>query len=115
MICRIWHGFTTESNADTYENLLKEEIFVGIRSRNINGFNGIQLLRRQLDSEIEFITLMWFDSIDSVREFAGADFENAVVPAKAQKVLSHYDSKSQHFEVKEQSPPFLNFMPFKEY
>lgn len=28
MIVRIWHGWTTPANADTYEAMLKEEIFV---------------------------------------------------------------------------------------
>ena len=102
MINRIWHGFTTTENADIYEKLLKEEIFVGINNRNIKGYYGIQLLRRQLETETEFITLMWFDSVDSVIEFAGEDYEKAVVPDKAQKVLSRFDRVSQHYEVREQ-------------
>ena len=100
MISRIWHGYTTFENADAYENLLKEEIFVGIINRNINGFIDINLLRRNLDKEVEFITIMWFDSIESVKEFAGKDYETAVVPTSAQKVLSRYDKQSQHYEVK---------------
>ena len=99
MISRIWHGYTTFENADTYERLLKEEIFIGIKNRNIKGYMGIQLLRRQLDNETEFITIMWFDSLDSVREFAGKDYEKAVVPDKAHKVLSHFDKVSQHYNV----------------
>ncbi len=101
MICRIWHGYTTFENADIYENLLREEIFTGIKNRNIKGYRGIQLLRRALDTETEFITIMWFDTIDSVTEFAGEDYKKAVVPEKAQKVLSHYDKESQHYEIKE--------------
>jgi heme-degrading monooxygenase HmoA len=100
MISRIWHGYTTFKNADVYEKLLKEEIFAGIKSRNIKGYKGIQLLRRELNEETEFITIMWFDSIDSVREFAGDDYENAVVPEKARQILSKFDSRSQHYEVK---------------
>jgi heme-degrading monooxygenase HmoA len=114
MICRIWHGYTTDNNADTYENLLKEEIFVGIKNRNINGYRGIQLLRRQLDLETEFITIMWFDSVESVKEFAGNDYEKAVVPDKAQKVLSHFDKRSQHYEIKEQAPLYLDFRSDKK-
>jgi heme-degrading monooxygenase HmoA len=99
MISRIWHGYTTPDNADGYEKLLREEIFVGIKDRNISGYNGIQLLRRQLPGETEFITIMWFDSIDSVVKFAGEDHEKAVVPEKAQKILSRYDKRSQLYEV----------------
>jgi heme-degrading monooxygenase HmoA len=99
MISRIWHGYTTKDNSDIYENLLKSEIFVGIKNRNIKGYKGIQLLRRELTNETEFITIMWFDSLDSVVEFAGSDYEKAVVPEKAQKVLSRFDKTSQHYTV----------------
>ncbi len=102
MISRIWHGYTTPgSNADAYENLLKEEIFIGIKNRSIKGYRGIQLLRRELGMETEFITIMWFDSFDAIREFAGEDYEVAVVLPKARQILSHFDSRSQHYEVRE--------------
>jgi hypothetical protein len=100
MISRIWHGYTTQANADAYENLLKGEIFVGIGNRQIKGYRGIQLLRRRMKDEVEFITIMWFDSIDAVREFAGEDYERAVVPPAARAILSRFDDRSQHYEVK---------------
>jgi heme-degrading monooxygenase HmoA len=100
MISRIWHGWTTPSNADKYEALLKEEIFVGIQNRHIRGFKSIQLLRREGGEEVEFVTIMLFDSLDAVREFAGEDYEIAVVPDKARAVLAHFDQRSQHYEVR---------------
>jgi len=100
MISRIWHGWTTPENADQYEALLKDEIFVGIQNRKIRGFKSIQLLRREVEQEVEFITIMLFDSIDAVRDFAGEDYEVAVVPPEARTVLSHFDERSQHYEVK---------------
>jgi heme-degrading monooxygenase HmoA len=102
MISRIWHGWTTPANADKYESLLKEEIFTGIQGRHIRGFKDIQLLRRNAGSEVEFITIMLFDSLDAVREFAGEDYEAAVVPTSARAVLSHFDERSQHYEVREE-------------
>jgi hypothetical protein len=78
---------------------LKSEDFHGIRERNIQGFHEIQLLRRDLGMEVEFITIMWFDSIESVRIFAGADYETAVVPQKARELLSRFDDRSQHYEI----------------
>ena len=101
MIGRIWHGYTTPENANSYEELLRNEIFVGIRGRNINGFREIQLFRRDLNNEVEFITVMWFDSIEAIRAFAGDDYEAAVVPPKARAVLSRFDERSQHYEVRE--------------
>lgn len=102
MISRIWHGWTTHENADTYENLLKEEIFPGIEAKNVSGYRSIQLFRRVLsDAEVEFVTIMWFDSWDAVREFSGDDYELAYVPAAARRVLSRFDERSQHYEVRE--------------
>ncbi len=100
MISRIWHGWTTPQNAETYEGMLKEEIFVGIQNRRIPGFRHIQLLRRNVGQEVEFITIMLFDSLAAVREFAGEDYEACVVPPKARAVLSHFDQRSQHYEVR---------------
>jgi len=99
MIARIWHGYTTHQNADAYETLLQEEIFIGIGNRKIEGFKDIQLLKRQMENETEFITIMWFYSIDAVKTFAGNDYELAVVPEKAHKLLAHFDERSQHYEV----------------
>jgi heme-degrading monooxygenase HmoA len=96
----MWHGWTTPKNADRYEALLKEEIFVGIQNRHIGGFRGIQLLRRDAGSEVEFVTLMMFESIEAVREFAGADYELAVVPDNARAVLARFDARSQHYELR---------------
>ena len=101
MIFRIWHGWTTPENADTYENLLKTEIFPGIASKNISGYRGIQLLRRSLGAEVEFITIMRFDSLEAVKQFVGADYEKSYVPDKALKVLARHDERSQHYEIRE--------------
>ena len=99
MISRIWHGWTTPENANTYENLLKEEIFVGIKNRKISGFRGIQLLRREHGTEVEFVTILTFDSLDAVRQFAGEEYEVAFVPAKARALLSRFKERSQHYEI----------------
>jgi heme-degrading monooxygenase HmoA len=101
MIARIWHGWTTSQNADIYENLLKFEIFPGIESKTVSGYRQIQLFRRPLKDEVEFVTIMWFDSWDAVRQFAGEDYEKAYVPPQARKVLSRFDERSQHYEIRE--------------
>jgi hypothetical protein len=100
VISRIWHGFTSPANADAYEALLRSEIFLGIEGRQISGFRGIQLLRRELGDEVEFVTVMEFASVAAVRVFAGEDYEIAVVPPKARALLARFDARSQHYEVK---------------
>jgi hypothetical protein len=100
VISRIWHGWTSAQNADAYEALLQKEIFTGIEGRAIRGYRGIQLLRRPLGAEVEFVTIMWFETMDAVVEFAGADYEAAVVPEAARALLAGFDARSQHYEVK---------------
>lgn len=101
MISRVWHGWTTHPNADAYEGLLRNEIFPGIQARRIPGYRGIQLHRRELAAETEFATIMWFDSLDAVKSFAGADYAVAVVPARARELLARHDRHSAHYEVRE--------------
>jgi heme-degrading monooxygenase HmoA len=101
MICRIWHGWTTPEDADAYEHLLRSEIFAGIVKRGIPGFQGIELLRRPGKDLVEFVTLMWFDSLEAVRAFAGADYEVAVVPPAARALLQRFDARSAHYEVRQ--------------
>lgn len=100
MITRIWHGWTTHEKADEYETLLKSDIVVAIRGRGIQGFRRIEVLRRDLEDEVEFITVMRFDSMDAVRAFAGEDHEAAVVPMSARALLSRFDERSQHYELR---------------
>lgn len=97
MISRIWHGWTSHENAAGYEQLLQQEILPAIANRLINGYRGAHLLRRDMGNEIEFITILWFDTMEAVREFAGADPELAVVPTKARRLLTRYDQRSAHY------------------
>ncbi|UII18986.1 hypothetical protein [Fulvivirga ligni] len=101
MILRIWHGYTTKANADVYEDLLRNEIFPEIESKKIHGYKRMQLFRRELNSEVEFITVMWFEKLESVINFVGEDYEAVYVPEKARKVLARFDQKSVHCELRE--------------
>jgi heme-degrading monooxygenase HmoA len=96
MISRIWHGWTTREKADAYEELLRSEVLPGIH--RVKGFKGAHLLRRNGKEEVEFVTLTLFDSLEAVREFAGDDYEVAVVSPEARKLLSRFDERSTHYE-----------------
>ncbi len=100
MIARIWHGYTSKENADVYENLIREEIFPGIEDKIIKGYKGAQLLKRDLKAEVEFTTIIWFENIDSVKSFVGENYEEVYVPEKARKVLSRFDQKAFHHELR---------------
>ena len=97
MITRIWRGWTTHENADAYEALVSGTVLPGIAARNVSGYHGAYLLRRELEDETEFVTVMLFDSLDDVRRFAGADYETAYVPPEARAVLARFDEHSAHY------------------
>ena len=98
MIARIWRGWTTLENAAAYQTLLQSEILPGIASRQVKGYRGVHLLRRDLENEVEFVTMLWFETMDAVLEFAGSDYEEAVVPPKARAVLLRFDNRSAHYQ-----------------
>jgi heme-degrading monooxygenase HmoA len=97
MIARVWHGYTKPENADTYEAMLKPEPLPGLGK--VQGYRGSYVLRRNSVAEVEFITILLWDSIDAIRAVAGQDYETAVVPEERRKVLSRYDAKAAHYEI----------------
>ena len=99
MICRLWRGWTTPDNADAYERIVRDEVIPGIEARRIPGFRHIDLMRREIGGEVEFVTLMWFDSLDAIKAFVGEDHEVAHVPDAARAVLARFDARVAHFEV----------------
>jgi heme-degrading monooxygenase HmoA len=98
VISRVWHGWTTSANAPAYEQLLRTEILPGIAAKRLPGYHGAHLLRRPVDGEVEFVTILWFESLEGVRALAGEDYETAYVPPRARAVLSRFDARSQHYE-----------------
>lgn len=97
MIARIWHGYTRPEHADSYEAMLKPDLLPGISS--MKGFEGSYLLRRETGGEVEFITMLLWDSIDSLKTVAGPDYETAVIPEERRKYLARFDEKAAHYEV----------------
>lgn len=97
MIARVWRGYTTAAHADDYESMLKPELLPGLSGKK--GFRGSYLLRRSSGEEVEFITIILWDSLDDVRAVAGEDYERAVIPEERRKHLSRYDATAAHYEV----------------
>lgn len=99
MICRLWRGWTIAERAEAYERVVRTEVIPGIEARNIPGFRHIDLMKRDLGHEVEFQTLMWFDSLDSIIAFMGEDYAVSHVPDAARAVLSRFDERAAHYEV----------------
>lgn len=98
MIARVWHGYTKPEHADAYEAMLKPELLPGISQAK--GYKGSYLMRRNVGGEVEFITILLWDSIENLRLAAGhADYETAIIPEERRKYLARYDAKAAHYEV----------------
>ena len=100
-IKRIWHGWTTKENADKYQDILNKDVLPSIEAKHIPGYKKIEVLRVELEEEVEFITIMTFESLQNVKDFQGEDYKRCYVPDVAQKVLKRWDKESKHYELVE--------------
>jgi len=100
MICRVWHGWTSEENAAAYSEFLLLDLFPRVKEQlRSAGFRGYDLMQKRREREVEFVTMLWFDSLAAVRAFAGENFEEPVIHEKARRLLARYDRKCDHYEV----------------
>jgi hypothetical protein len=100
VICRMWRGWTTPQNADAYELYLRDELFPRLqRELADNGYRGFHILRQPGGDKVQFITLVWFTSIEVVKAFAGDDHERPYISETAAKLLSDYADRCEHFEL----------------
>ena len=100
-IKRIWHGWTTKENADKYQDILSKEVIPGIEAKKIPGYREIEVLKIELKNEVEFVTIMTFDSLQNVIDFQGKDYKKSYVPDAAQAVLRRWDRESTHYTLVE--------------
>jgi antibiotic biosynthesis monooxygenase (ABM) superfamily enzyme len=100
MIARVWYGWTTRENAEKYQKLLHEEVLLEIAHRSIPGYKGAELFVREAENdEMEFITLLRFETLDAVKIFAGKNYEQPVIPPDAKKLLKRHSERSRHYKV----------------
>jgi heme-degrading monooxygenase HmoA len=98
-IKRIWHGWTTLENADEYQSILQNEVIPGIEAKNIAGLKKFEILRLDTKDEVEFVTIITFDSLQDVIAFQGEDYQKSYVPDNAQRVLKSWDLDTMHYEL----------------
>jgi len=97
MIARIWHGYTKPEDADAYESTLKPELLPGIGK--VPGYRGGYVLRRELEGEVEFITIMVWESIEALKAVAGPNYTVSIIPENRLKYLVRRDSHAAHYEI----------------
>jgi len=100
VICRMWRGWTAAANADAYDAYLRNELFPRLaRELGKRGYRGYHLLRLNRNEEVEFVTMVWFESLEAVRSFAGEQYQTPVISETAKKLLCHYQERCDHFEL----------------
>lgn len=98
MITRIWQAWTVPENADRYETLLQTQIFPTIRAKGIDGLINMELLRRDIGNETEFVVIFRFADTKSIRAMTGGAMEQAYVPDVARAVLKRFEGTARHFD-----------------
>jgi len=78
--------------------MLRDEIFPSIAARKIEGYRGAELFIREDGNEVEFVTLLRFDSMDAVREFAGPEASKPVILPKAEALIIRME-RARHYHV----------------
>ena len=101
-IIRTWKGWTTIENAPIYENMLINEVFPTVKKNGVNGLEKVSISTQNRKNEVEFFLILQFDSIDSVKKFAGENYEIAYIPENAKRVLLRYEKTAQHYEFKKE-------------
>ena len=98
-IIRTWKGWTTLENASTYEDMLINEVFPTVKKNGVEGLEKVSISTKHLENEVEFFLVLQFDSLDSVKIFAGENYEIAYIPENAKKALLRYDTMASHYEL----------------
>ncbi len=97
MIARIWSAQTTSAQAPGYANHLRSHVLPTVRK--VDGYAGAMLLEREASEMVEIIVITLWQSLDSIRGFAGGDLEKAVVADEAASLLTQFDRHVLHYEI----------------
>jgi hypothetical protein len=101
-IIRIWKGWTTLENAPIYENMLINEVFPEVKKKGVTGLEKVSISTKLYQNEVEFFLVLQFNTIESVKLFAGENYEIAYIPENAKRVLLRYDTTAQHYTLREE-------------
>jgi heme-degrading monooxygenase HmoA len=97
MIVRMWRGPVPKAKTAAYIDYLKQ---TGLKDyQDIQGNKGVYLLTRDIGDQVEFLTMTFWDSIESVQGFAGEDYMRARYYPEDEKFLTVFNPLVEHFEV----------------
>jgi heme-degrading monooxygenase HmoA len=97
VIARVWRGRTRATDVASYRAHLEGKLLPVLR--DIPGYKGAKLLTRGDGHEVEVVVVTWWTSLESIRAFAGADVEHAVIDPEVRPLLSAWDDRVTHYEI----------------
>jgi len=97
MISRQWTGTAPKEKAAVYIAHLQNDTFPKLSS--IKGFIKASILKRDVPEGVEFLVITEWESLEAIKQFAGADPEVAVVPDEVQEIMLRYDKAVKHYEI----------------
>ncbi len=96
-IVRIWAGRVLPEKADTYEQFLRERAIPDYTS--VQGNLGGIILRRDEQNHVEFIIITFWNSIDSIKAFAGENYEKAKYYKEDKEYLLEFPEHVKHYRI----------------
>lgn len=100
-IVRIWRGWTALENAPALEKILRNEAIPSIEANKPDGLQAINLLTLPLENSVQFTTIMYFNSIESVKQFAGENYTQAHIDPVVAPLIVKFDKVAEHHTLTE--------------
>ena len=96
-VMRRWTARTAKAQLPKYLEHFSKNVLPELR--RVHGYLGAAVFLRRLEREVEIVVETNWDSLESIRNFAGPDLEAAVVAPVAAALLTSYDRRALHSEI----------------
>ena len=96
-VMRRWTARTAKAQLPKYLEHFSKNVLPELR--RVHGYLGAAVFLRRLEREVEIVVETNWDSLESIRNFAGPDLEAAVVAPVAAALLTGFDRRALHSEI----------------
>ena len=97
VIIRSWRATNLQERDTEYKDAVERTVLQHLAA--MAGYLGTLWLRREVADQFEYLVLTCWDSMETVRSFAGEDPSHAWVPEEIRAALEEAGATSDHFEL----------------
>jgi heme-degrading monooxygenase HmoA len=97
MISRHWIGVVKKDKEKDYLAHLDKTVMPNLLKTE--GVINTYYLKREIKTGVEFLIVTEWDTIDSIKKFAGNDYEKALVDPYAMSLMVTFDEKVRHYTI----------------